>query len=208
MNVLVSDIMTTRVVAVRPGASFKEMAALLHRYRVSGFPVIDDEGRVIGVVSETDLLTKEAVDLGRDALGTDPPGTAGPTAAELMSCPPVTTSPGTLTENAARLMFNCRVKRLPVTDNTGRLVGIVSRADVLAVFDRPDEDICHEIVELMTREFPGDRSQLSVTVRSGVVTLTGEPATTSLGHELVHKSRHVPGVVGVRDRLSYPAQAL
>jgi osmotically-inducible protein OsmY len=60
----------------------------------------------------------------------------------------------------------------------------------------------------MAREFPEDRSQLAVTVQAGVVTLTGESATASLGHEIVHKARHVPGVVGVRDRLSYPAQAL
>lgn len=206
MNVLVKDIMTTRVVAVRPGASFKEMAATLHRYRVSGFPVVDDGGRVIGVVSETDLLTKEAVELGREALNGKVPEAASPTAANLMSRPAVTVGPGTLVENAARLMFNCRVKRLPVTDGAGRLVGIISRADVLAVFDRSDDDICHEIVEVMARELPEDRSQLAVTVRAGVATLTGEPATASLGHEIARKARHVPGVVGVRDRLSYPAQ--
>lgn len=209
MNALVKDIMTARVVAVRPGASFKDMAATLHRYRVSAFPVIDDDGRVIGFVSEADLLTKEAVDLAREALGAgEPAEAASATAADLMSRPAVTIGPGELVENAARLMFNCRVKRLPVTDSAGRLVGIISRADVLAVFDRSDEDICHEIVEVMARELPGDRSQLAVTVRAGVVTLTGEPATTSLGHEIVHRARHVPGVVGVRDRLSYPAQAL
>jgi CBS domain-containing protein len=209
MNVLVKDMMTTRVVAVMRDATFKDMASRLHRYRVSAFPVIDDGGRVIGVVSETDLITKEAVDLARDALGdTHLPGADSPTAADLMSSPPVTIGPDAPLENAARLMFNCRVKRLPVTDNGGRLMGIISRADVLAVFDRSDEGICHDVVEMMARDFPADHSQLAVTVQAGVVTLSGKPASASLGHEIVHKARHVPGVVGVRDRLSYPAQAL
>ena len=85
------------------------------------------------------------------------------------------------------------------------LVGIVSRTDVLAVFDRPDEDIRKDIVDnVILHEFLVDPRQFTVTVQAGVVTMEGTPETAALGHDLVRKARHVPGVVAVRDRLSYP----
>jgi signal-transduction protein with cAMP-binding, CBS, and nucleotidyltransferase domain len=96
-----------------------------------------------------------------------------------------------------------RVKRLPVTDANGRLVGIISRADVLSVFDRTDSEIRDEIGELIRSDFLVDPHAFDVTVKDGVVTLAGVPETNEIGHELAQRVRHVQGVVAVRDRLSY-----
>ena len=100
-------------------------------------------------------------------------------------------------------MYTRRVKRLPVVDAHGRLVGIISRADVLSVFDRTDEDIRKEVGELILGEFLVDPHAFDATVKDGIVTLTGVPETNEIGHELVQRIRHVQGVVAVRDRLSY-----
>jgi len=129
----------------------------------------------------------------------------GLTAGDLMTHPAVTAAPEDPVEQAARMMHFMRVKRLPVVNAGGQLVGIVSRSDVLATFDRPDEDIRRDIVDTMLRhEFLIDSRLFTVTVESGVVTMEGCPETAALGHALVRKARHVPGVVAVRDRLTYP----
>jgi len=209
MNAMVKDVMTTQVVTVRRDATFKEMATALRRYRVSALPVVDDTGRVIGVVSEADLLAKAA--LAHPGLVAelvhhkDVRKAEGLTADDLMSRKAVTVSPGDSVEQAARLMHFLRIKRLPVVDSGGRLVGIVSRSDLLAVFDRPDEDIRKDIVDTMLlHESLIDPRQFGVTVENGVVTMEGTPETAALGHALIRKARHIPGVVAVRDRLSYP----
>jgi len=209
MNATVKDVMTTQVVTVRRDATFKEMAAALRRYRVSGLPVIDDAGRVIGIVSEGDLLAKEA--LAQPGLVAelvhhkDVRKAEGLTAGDLMSRKAVTVSPGDPVEQAARLMHFLRIKRLPVVNSGGQLVGIISRSDLLAVFDRPDEDIRKDVVDTMLlHESLIDPRQFGVTVENGVVTMEGTPETAALGHALVRKARHIPGVVAVRDRLSYP----
>jgi predicted transcriptional regulator len=105
-------------------------------------------------------------------------------------------------------MYDRRVKRLPVVDSEGHLLGIVSRADVLSVFDRADEDISREIQnQVILQEFLADPKSFTVTVKDGVVTMEGKPETNDLGHEIVRRVRHVPGVVAVRDRLNYPPAA-
>jgi len=209
MNATVKDVMTTQVVAVRSGATFKEMAAALRQYRVSAFPVIDEHEKVIGIVSEADLLAKEALtDPGvvtgvldhRDVLKAE-----GLTAGDLMTPRAVTVRPEDSVEHAAQLMYFLKVKRMPVVDADGGLVGLVSRADVLAVYDRPDDDIREEITgNVIVRGFGEDPRQFAVTVQAGVVTVQGSPETAALGHDIVRKIRHVPGVVAVHDQLSYP----
>jgi CBS domain-containing protein len=212
MKTRVKEIMTTQVVAVKLGASFKEMAARLRENRISAFPVIDDDGRVIGVVSEADLLAKEVLDA--DQAGTitamlhrGEQGKAdGLTAHDLMTHPAVTVTPDDSVEQAARLMYTLQVKRLPVIDHGGVLVGIISRTDVLAVYDRPDDEIRQEIIgNVIVPGLLQDPDQLTVSVQAGVVTLTGSPESVVLGHDLVRKIRHVQGVVAVHDFLSYPA---
>jgi CBS domain-containing protein len=214
MNITVKDVMTTHVIAVLESASFKEMAQRLREQRVSAFPVVDDDGKVIGVVSEADLLTKEALDGGYAGMpgmisgilrNKEQEKAAGLTAGDLMTHPPVTVEPDAPVEDAARLMYARRVKRLPVTDETGRLIGIISRADVLSVYSRPDADIQTEIRdEVIPNEFGADPARFTVTVKDGIVTLEGTPETAALGQDIVSCIRHVQGVVAVRDRLSYP----
>ncbi len=214
MKTTVKDVMSAQIVAVRRDATFKEMAATLRQYRVSGFPVVDDAGKVIGVVSEADLLAKEALADGQP----EAPGRIasmvhhkevrkadGVTAGELMTHPAVTVRPGDSAEHAARLMYSLQVKRLPVVDAGGYLVGIVSRADVLSVFDRPDADILAEITdEVILHRFLLDPALFTVDIADGVVTVKGAPETASLGHKVVDAIRHVQGVVAVRDQLAYP----
>jgi CBS-domain-containing membrane protein len=176
---------------------------------VSALPVVDDAGRVIGVVSEADLLAKEALaDPGVVAEllhRQDVRKAEGLTAGDLMTRPAVTAAPGDPVEQAARMMHFMRVNRLPVVNSGGQLVGIVSRSDVLAVFDRPDADIRKDIVDTMlVHEFLIDPRLFNVTVESGVVTMEGCPETAALGRALVRKARHVRGVVAVRDRFTYP----
>ena len=97
------------------------------------------------------------------------------------------------------------VKRLPVVDADGHLVGIISRTDVLAIFDRSGQDIRKEIItEVMQNEFLVDPKEYKLTVKNGVVTLAGVPETAELGRDLIQRIWHVQGVVAVRDRLAYP----
>ncbi len=129
---------------------------------------------------------------------------AGVTAGDLMSSPPVTIGPDQPVVDAARLMRDRRVKRLPVTNATGHLIGVVSRADVLSVFTRPDAEIRHEATEEVIRGGFLVRSQrFTVTVHDGIVTVAGRPETDRAGHELIERLQHIEGVVTVRDRLSY-----
>ncbi|MGH3245085.1 MAG: CBS domain-containing protein [Trebonia sp.] len=116
-----------------------------------------------------------------------------------------TVAPDDTLEHAAQLMYRRKVKRLPVVDAGGHLVGIVSRADVLAVYDRPDVEIGEEIRnDIAVCESLADAERFDVTVTDGVVTLTGRPRTREQGRGIVRRARHVQGVVAVRDRLDYP----
>jgi CBS-domain-containing membrane protein len=122
-----------------------------------------------------------------------------------MTHPAVTVRPDDTAEHAARTMYTLQVKRLPVVDAGGHLVGIVSRSDLLAVFDRTDEEIHSEIVDdVILREFLVDPAVFTVNVADGVVTIQGTAETTELGHNLVTRIRHVQGVVTVNDKLAYP----
>jgi CBS domain-containing protein len=216
MEPTIKDVMTTRVVWIKKDASFRTMAAALREHRVSAFPVLDDDGKVIGVVSEADMLAKEALDSEPQGM----PGmitgllrhkeyekARGIVAGDLMTSPPITVSPDDTVERAARLMHSRKVKRLPVVDANRHLVGIVSRADLLAVYDRSDEDILKEITDdIMLNAFLADPQALHATVENGVVTLTGAPDTVLAGREIMQQVRHVRGVVAVRDRLAYPPE--
>jgi CBS-domain-containing membrane protein len=211
MSATVKDVMTTQVVAVRKNASFKDMIVSLREHRVSAFPVLDDEDRVVGVVSGADLLAKEALEPsphGRVASvlhHKEQAKAAGVTAGDLMTRPPVTTGPLETVATAARLMYARKVKRLPVVDAEGHLVGIVSRSDVLSVYSRPDADIQHEITErVMLGLLLTDPARFTVTVTNGIVTIEGVPETAINGRDIIEEIRHVEGVVSVRDRLSYP----
>lgn len=215
MAAVVRDVMTTQVMWVEQDTPFAAIAAALRQYRVSAFPVLNEKGEVIGIVSESDLLNKLALGGGEDHV----PGmiggilrhkelekARGVTAGELMTTPPVTVSPDDTVEHAARLMYVRGVKRLPVVDEDNHLTGIVSRADVLTVYGRPDDEIAEDIrASVLLPEGTANPSAFDVAVTDGVATLTGRPQTCEQGHNIVFRIRHVQGVVAVRDRLDYPA---
>jgi CBS domain-containing protein len=211
----VKDIMTADVVVVRADAPYRNMAAMFRLHRVSGFPVVDDGGKVVGVVSETDLLP--AGTLGPAAGGPRVPAwrprrkpvqAGGPTAGDLMTRPAVTIGPDELARHAARLMYSRKLRRLPVVDRDGRLVGILSRADVLSVFTRPDEEVRREIIQdVLMDGFFLDPAPFTVTVKDGIVTLAGALGSGILGANIADQAQRLEGVVAVRDRFTYPTPA-
>jgi CBS-domain-containing membrane protein len=118
----------------------------------------------------------------------------------------VTIGPAAAVREAAQLMQSRRVKRLPVTGEDGRLAGIISRTDVLSVFERPDEQIRDELVKsVIAGELALDPAAFGVTVKSGIVTITGSAGRRGVALSLLAAARHIEGVVAVRDRLTYPA---
>ncbi|MER6083929.1 CBS domain-containing protein [Streptomyces sp. NPDC001833] len=206
---IVSDVMTQTVVSVGPRAPFKELVRLMRDWQVSALPVVEGEGRVVGVVSEADLLHKEEL---RDG-ATDPQARlrriadltkAGAVTAEaLMTSPALTTRPDATLAEAARTMARAKVKRLPVVDELGLLQGVVSRADLLKVFLRGDEEIAEEVRrEVVSYLFPPPSSVLHVDVREGVVKLVGRIRDTALVPVAARLVRAVEGVVDVEFELS------
>ncbi len=209
MSATVRDVMTTRVVSVRKDASFRDMAAMLRGTRISAFPVIDDVGRVIGVVSEADLLVKEAVQADGASLVAalrhlrEDTKATGVSAGDLMTSPAITIGPDAPVQEAARLMYDRRIKRLPVVNPAGRLLGIISRVDVLAVFSRTDDEIEAEVVHRVVPDvLPVMPRDLTVTVADGIVTIWGQPESDQDRRAILDAVRHVQGVVAVRDRLT------
>ncbi|MFF2779570.1 CBS domain-containing protein [Streptomyces sp. NPDC058052] len=203
---IVSDVMTHTAVAIGRDAPYKEIVALMDEWKVSALPVLEGEGRVVGVVSEADLLPKEAF------RGADPDPGAGEDAAkaravragDLMSSPAVTVHAGASLAEAARIMARRRVKRLPVVDGVGMLEGVVSRSDLLKVFLREDGEIRAEI-----RRSVLDGAALTgmdVTVTEGVATLRGTLAERALVPLLARAARAVEGVVDVRMELTDPRE--
>ncbi|HEX2819122.1 MAG TPA: CBS domain-containing protein [Streptosporangiaceae bacterium] len=212
MSTTVRDVMTTHVVAVTEDASFKDVAVMLRQHQVSSFPVVDADGKVIGVVTEGDMLPKEAllaVPGSRVPSGESRPNdfakADGVTAASIMTGAPITITPDEPVTSAARLMYSCKVKSLPVVTGTGHLAGIISRADVLSVYSRPAAEIEREIrQEVIRAEFHSDPDRFTVTVKDGIVTLQGHPDTAQQARAILAQAWHVEGVVSVRDRLTYP----
>jgi CBS-domain-containing membrane protein len=207
----VADVMTPRVISVTGSTGYKDIVGLLRRHRVSAVPVLDVAGRVVGVVSEADLLLKQAapaLPVGAVRLAwrlRERSKASAVTAAELMTSPAVTVHADAEVAKAARLMRDRNVRRLPVTDTDGRLVGIVCRSDVLRVYERPDEQIRDEITTgVIAGRFLLDPLDFDVSVESGIVTIAGCAESSAVALTLIAAIRNVEGTVAVRDRLSYP----
>jgi predicted transcriptional regulator len=182
------------------------------RHRVSGLPVVDEGGKLIGILSEGDFIRREA---GRDR----PHGVSlldavfgegelqpvgAETVAEIMTRSVVTITPEATVGEAARVMGRRSVKRLPVVDLDGELIGIVSRADVVGAFTKPDDVIEDEVREdLIRRLLVLDPEMVEVSVSDGVVTLEGELENRTEAHLLEELSRRIAGVVRVESRLRY-----
>jgi CBS domain-containing protein len=209
MNATVRDVMNARVIALKRTADFKEIISVMRQHRVSACPVVNDAGQVIGLVSEADLLFKEAdpgTQCGSIRLRwklSEESKVNAVTAGHLMTSPAVTIHPDAAVAVAARVMQDRRLKRLPVVTDDGTLIGIVSRADVLSVYERPDADILDEVrTVIMAGEFGLNPASFMVTVTSGIVTMTGMLRDPDTALELVARVRHAEGVVAVRDRLT------
>ncbi|SER62985.1 BON domain-containing protein [Streptomyces sp. yr375] len=213
----VGSVMTTEVVRVTYGTPFKEVARLLGEHRISGLPVVDEDDQVIGVVSETDLMAHQSeapdpyetkkrfrfADLTRSARRRAAKATAR-IAGRLMTAPPVTVHADDSIVEAARTMAQHRVERLPVLDEEQRLVGIVTRRDVLQVFLRPDTEIRDEVVnEVLVHALWLAPSTIDVSVVEGVVTLSGHMERKSETEIALSMTRQIDGVVAVVDKLSY-----
>ena len=216
MRRTVQDVMTREVVAVSGATPFKELVRLLNAHRVTAVPVLDDTGRVVvGVVSETDLALKEVAPL-REAHTPvfetaqrrgERAKAASLTAAELMTAPAVTAGPEEPIAAAARRMHDRNVKRLPVVDRGGALVGIVTRADLLKVFLRPDEDLRFDVLDHVVGgllRLPA--GAVEVEVRDGVVRLAGRVRRRSQAEALEKVAGAVDGVVAVESRLAWQVE--
>jgi len=201
MTWTVADIMTRDVVTVGPEQSFKTCADLMRIHGVSALPVVVAGNRMAGIVSEADLIRPVAV-LPEEALLLASAPRGATTAADVMTKEVVAVAPGATVAAAARLMFEHRVKRLPVVDSSNRLIGIVSRADVLRIFLRTDESIRKEVAHGLLNELPLlGRGRVQVTVKDGVVRLDGEVESGSLTGLLLRLVAAIPGVVGVENHL-------
>ena len=178
----IRDVMTTQVVTVDRITPFKEIAELLVEHKISGVPVLGLGRKVVGVVTEGDLIAardKRAASR-RDWTGmlrydTDRARYLRLTAEQLMTAPAVTTHPDASIAAAARLMSSHHVKRLPVVDPEGTLVGIVSRRDLLNVFCVPDTEITRQVRELLAEVLPANSGSIKAAVHGGIVTVTGPP---------------------------------
>ncbi|BDM69370.1 hypothetical protein HEK616_28570 [Streptomyces nigrescens] len=187
----VADLMTPNAVVVQPGTSFRVIARLLDEYDITAVPVVDQDERPIGVVSEADLLRRRTTK-------------AGPSTADaLMTSPAVVARPEWSAVRAARTMEKKKVKRLPVVDESGRLIGVISRRDLVQLFLRRDRAIQEEILEeVLTCTMGLPPSAVTVEVDDGTVTLSGALERKSLVPMAVRMCESVDGVVEVIDRLT------
>jgi CBS domain-containing protein len=210
---VVSEVMTSGVVAAHEQAGFKSIVASLVRNRISAVPVIDDDRKVIGVVSESDLLARvvpesdhtSALDHLRHGRRQRLEKLHGETASRLMTGPAVTTTPDCPIADAARLAVKARVRRLPVVDARGVLVGIVTRADLLRVFLKADDEIRAQILDdIVVGQMSLDPSEVEVFVNEGIVTLRGQLADRQVVQELLESVHAVPAVVAVKSKLTCP----
>jgi CBS domain-containing protein len=205
----VRDVMTRSVVSVRRSTPLKEVAQALIDNGISGVPVVDEDGAVLGLVSEADLLIKEQ---GADAihhrplarfLGESKESRAqlvklgAITAAEAMTAPAITITSGRSIHEAAAIMTARHVNRLPVVDE-GRLVGIVSRADLVRAYVRSDDELAATIrQDVILRILWLDPALFTVVVKDGVASISGRVERRSTAEMIEHSVRMVPGVVDV-----------
>jgi CBS domain-containing protein len=213
----VKDVMATAVRTIRADASLKEAAGLMAELGISGLPVVAAGGRIIGVLSEADILFKETTPAAKegffDRLFSLPlpeleAKLAARTVGESMTAPAVTIGPNRPLTEAANTMVDQGVKRLPVVDESGTLVGIVTRADLVRAFVRSDDDIAREIREdVIRRSLWIEPASLEVVVERGEVRLAGEVETKAEAELIPELVQRVPGVVSVLSKLRWPEES-
>jgi CBS domain-containing protein len=200
----VRDVMVSRVISVDEDAVFKEIVHALARNRISAVPVLNDQRQVVGVVSESDLLARVSGSLIDLPKGHRRSGGAetrakmhAATARELMTSPPVCTAPDKRIADAAKQAADARVRRMPVVDSNGVLLGIVARAELLRPFLRPDEHIRDDVERKVMRAVVTDQLPIGVLVQEGVVTLAGQVESPAARKALVDSVHAVSGVIDV-----------
>ncbi|MFD7611613.1 CBS domain-containing protein [Streptomyces sp. NPDC059828] len=207
----VAEVMTRSVVTARPASTYKEIAQLLRDNDITAVPVVDDNGHPLGVVSEADLLRKAASlpdPEGRPSrlmlAPSDLTRAEAESAEAMMTSPAVTARPTWNIVETARTMARSGVKRLPVIDEAGRIIGIVSRCDLLRPFLRRDEAI-EEVIrgDVLDRTIGLAPESVEAAVRDGVVTLTGQVPERADIPVIERLCRCVDGVVAVHQRLDY-----
>lgn len=208
----VGDVMTTDVATVGKDTPYREIIDVITSRHISAVPVVDRSRRVLGVVSEADLLHKVEL-IGepheRRVFQSRRRRTArvkadAALAQDLMTAPAVTTYVNTPIVRAAKLMDREQVKRLPVTNDLGRLVGIVTRSDLLKVHLRPDADIRRDVVEeVLRRVLAVKDGVVRVEVQDGVVTMAGQLDRRTSVDIAVRLAAQVSGVVTVVDNLGF-----
>lgn len=205
------ELMTVDVITVGPDASLKEAARRMIQAGVSGLPVTNDDGTLVGVISEADFVKIEA-----DRRGTK---RARPlrwftsnarmpesrrSVGDAMTKDVITLGPGYDHVEAARVMTDAGIKRIPITGSNNEVLGLVSRSDILRAFTRSDREIIDEIVDDVMRKVlwiePG---RVEVVCEDGEVLLTGHLETRSHAKLLVKLTRHLDGVVSVQDQLTW-----
>jgi len=197
MNVV--DLMTTNVATVSPDTSLRGAARIMFRSQVSGLPVTDDNGLLVGIITEADFLRLEL-----SRVESDNPA-AVESVGDIMTRTVETIGPNTPLIEAAKVMVVREVKRLPVVNDVDQLVGIISRMDVVNAFTRPDEVIEDEIREDIVRRVLGlEPSELDVTVKEGVVYLRGVMGTQAEASLLAEMTRRLDGVLKVASELTWP----
>ncbi|NGO40913.1 CBS domain-containing protein [Streptomyces ureilyticus] len=212
----VGEVMTSEVIGARQETPFKDVAQLLARHRISGLPVVDADDKVLGVISETDLIRRQAAKAERDRGGRfrlpalrrkvriSTAKARAMTAGQLMSTPAITVHPEQPVADAARVMERHHIERLPVVDEEDRLIGIATRRDLLRVFLRTDEEIRQEIIdEVMTRAMCLPPHTIIVSVHDGTATLEGRLERRSDIPVAVQLTWRVDGVVGVMSSLTF-----
>ena len=207
----VADVMTRHVHVAGPQTPFKLLVRLIEENRISAIPIVDQGGAPVGVVSESDLLLKERRsdfderDLLHGRRRRELRAKAdGLLASDLMTTPPITVPVTIGLAQAARLMQERNVRRLIVVDERGKIAGIVSRSDLLQVFLRADEELRHEVLDVLIPALMLESPRnLEVDVRWNVVTLDGELDRKSDVDILTRMTASLDGVVGVVDHLTY-----
>lgn len=204
----VTDVMATNVITVDRDTPYKEVARLLADNDVTALPVLSGGERVLGMVSEADVLRREERSFSRMAVGLprrtrhEREQAGARTAGELMTAPAVTIHPDAPLGAAARLMNGHHIRRLPVVNPAGELLGVVSRQDLLRVFLRSDADIAAEIADTVREMMPDAASQVTVAVEAGIVTLTGTVSSAEVVGAMAKKAAEVEGVVSVSSELT------